>query len=444
MSVIKRKRRHSLSGKLLLLFSVMAILFVMLVGGAIRHAFQEHFRDNIRPHITQYLEYVKADIGSPPDHRRAQELADRLNIIIQIIDNHGSWSSSGELIKIEDIEIEHRFIVNNEPFFHAEHARQHYLITRDGDTTLLFNVPNLRDQRSGFRGWVPLLILLFLLLVLYHATRRLFAPLDTIEHGVQKFGSGDMGHRIDVRRKDELGELAGSFNAMADDIQQMLDAKRQLLLAISHELRSPLTRARLATEMLTDDDKKAQIVEDINEMESLIEELMETERLSSRHRKLNRAQHDLAVMVSDIVASYFDDTGLSVNTPAETVMLDVDTARIRLLLKNLLDNAVRHTPDGARAPEIRLTTDRHNASITVRDHGSGIEARHLPHLTEPFYRVDPSRQRETGGYGLGLYLCRMIAEAHGGQLVIDSTAGKGTRVTVRLPFQNTHEDQATS
>ena len=434
MTSLKRKRRHSLSGKLMLLFIVMAVVFVLLVGSGIRHAFQGHFKDNIRPHLTQYLEYVQADIGTPPDRGRAQELADRLNIEIQIFDREENWSSSGRLTRLEDVEIERGFVVNGKQFFHVEDEEQHYLMARDGEATLLFNVPNVRDQRKGFKGWFPLLILLSLLLVLYHATRRLFAPLDTIKTGVQKFGAGDMDHRINIDRKDELGELSNSFNAMADDIQQMLDAKRQLLLAISHELRSPLTRSRVAAEMLDDDDNKAQIVQDINEMEALIEELMETERLSSRHTKLNKARHDIVELANDIVENYFYGAGITTHLPETAAMLDVDAARIKLLLKNLLDNAVRHTPDGAQSPEIHLILDNQQAIITVTDYGKGIEAQHLPHLAEPFYRVDPSRQRETGGYGLGLYLCRMIAEAHDGHLEIESVAGEGTRVIVKLPF----------
>jgi signal transduction histidine kinase len=124
----------------------------------------------------------------------------------------------------------------------------------------------------------------------------------------------------------------------------------------------------------------------------------------------------------------------TLKVPDKAVFLDIDAARTKLLLKNLLDNAVRHTPGDAPAPQIRLITDDQQAVLTVTDHGHGTEARHLPHLTEPFYRVDPSRRRETGGYGLGLYLCRMIVEAHDGQLQIESTAGKGTQVTVRLPL----------
>ncbi|HBE93254.1 MAG TPA: hypothetical protein DDW55_12315 [Gammaproteobacteria bacterium] len=433
MKSLQRKRRHSLSGKLLLLFIIMAVIFVMFVGSGIRHAFQGHFKDNIRPHINQYLEYVQADIGIPPDRDRARELADRLNIEIQIFDRKGEWSSGGRRADLAKLEIEGEYIANGKEFFHVEDDDRHYLMLRDGDTTLLFNVPGLRDQRKGVKGWIPLLILLLILLVLYHATRRLFAPLDVIQEGVRKFGDGDMAHRIDIRRKDELGELAGSFNTMADDIQQMLDAKRQLLLSISHELRSPLTRARIAAEMLDDNERKAEIIQDIHEMESLIEELMETERLSSRHMRLNKAHHDVISLMHDVISTYFSDAGITTYFPGSPVMLDVDAARIKLLLKNLLENAVRHSPDNALPPELRLCLDERKALITVIDYGVGVEADHLPHLTEPFYRVDSSRQRETGGYGLGLYLCRMIAEAHGGKLVIESKPGRGTTVLVELP-----------
>jgi hypothetical protein len=152
MNSTKPKRRHSLSGKLILLFIVMAVVFVILVGGGIKRAFQGHFEDNIRPHLTQYLEYVNADIGMPPDRNRAQELADRLNLEIQIIDKQGHWSSSGSLSPIDDFDNEHSFLFNGKQYYHVRNEQQHYLMVRDGDTTLLFNVPNVRDQRQGFKA----------------------------------------------------------------------------------------------------------------------------------------------------------------------------------------------------------------------------------------------------------------------------------------------------
>ena len=164
---------------------------------------------------------------------------------------------------------------------------------------------------------------------------------------------------------------------------------------------------------------------------------METERLSSRHTKLNKTKCVIKALINDVVQTWHKNAGIIIQLPEADVMLDIDSSRIKLLLKNLLDNAVTHSPENSLPTEISLSLQENYATITVTDHGKGIEAQHLPNLTEPFYRVDPSRQRETGGYGLGLYLCKMIAEAHGGRLKIESNVGTGTRVVVQLPLFRT-------
>jgi len=168
-------------------------------------------------------------------------------------------------------------------------------------------------------------------------------------------------------------------------------------------------------------------------MEALIEELMETERLSTRHRALNKSSQDLASLVQTVTSTYFSAAPVVLTVPEKSAQCNVDPARIKLMLKNLIDNALRHTPREAAPVEVSLSGTPSSHLIEVRDHGSGIAPEHLAHLTEPFYRVDPSRQRETGGYGLGLYLCRMIAEAHGGSLKTESQIGSGTVVRITLP-----------
>lgn len=427
------KSRHSLSGKLVLLFVFMAFLFVFFVGSGFRHFINHHFKDNVRPHIVKYLEYVQADIGSPPNPLRAQQLAKELNLEIHIIDNEHKWSSQGRIIDLSDIEIEHTHAINGRQYNLVKYEDQEYLMTEIEDTTLLFTVPRLRPERSSFRGWLPFVILLTILVLLYYGTRRLFSPIETIQTGVKRFGQGELDHRINVNRRDELGELADNFNGMANDIQLMLEAKRQLLLAISHELRSPLTRAKVASEFLDDEKQKAQINFELDEMETLIEELLETERLTTQHTVLNKTQQNLNTLITEVKNMYFDNTPLSLSLAEEPINIDIDTTRIKLLIKNLIDNAARHSPDDKSPPQVALRKTGNNVIIQVIDAGPGIEEKHLPHLTEPFYRADPSRQRETGGYGLGLYLCRIIAEAHGGDLEIESLLGKGTTVTVTLP-----------
>ncbi|WP_455365937.1 sensor histidine kinase [Kaarinaea lacus] len=428
-----RKFRHSLSGKLVLLFVIMAFIFVIFVGSGFRHFINHHFKDNVQPHIVKYLEYVLADLGSPPNPQRARQLADELNLEIHIIDHQQQWASQGQPIDLANVKLKHSHTVNNRQYNLVEYDEREYLMAEIDGTTLLFIVPRLRPERGSFRGFLPFVILLVVLFVLYHGTRRLFAPIDTIRAGVKRFGEGELKHRIVVHRRDELGELADSFNAMAGDIQQMLEAKRQLLLAISHELRSPLTRAKVASEFLDDDKQKAQINRELDEMETLIEELLETERLTTRHTVLNKSRQNLQSLINEVRNSYFKQSAIELAMPEETVSLDIDATRIKLLVKNLVDNALRHTPADVPPPNLTLRKEAGNAVIEVMDYGPGIEAKHLPHITEPFYRADASRQRETGGYGLGLYLCRIIAEAHSGSLKITSESGKGTTATVILP-----------
>ena len=118
------------------------------------------------------------------------------------------------------------------------------------------------------------------------------------------------------------------------------------------------------------------------------------------------------------------------------IEMNADPLRIRLLLKNLIDNACHYSADGGQPIDICLRQEGSSALIEVSDHGIGIDPGEIPRLTKAFYRPDSARQRRTGGYGLGLYLCRLIIDAHRGKLLIESEPGSGTKVIVRLPLDN--------
>ncbi len=424
---------RSLSGKLVLLFLLMALLLALFAGGGIGAAFRAHFKENIRPHMHHYMEYIRNDIGIPPDPSKAEQIAKKLPVEIYIRGPGIDWASDGKPIDLRQLRPYRTFFRNGIRYILGDLDGREYLVSREGGYAIAFSVRDIRQQ-AKWRGIIGIGVLLLLLVLLYYATRRLFSPIDAIRDGVKRFGSGDLAHRIEIDRKDELGELATSINAMADDIQQMLDAKRQLLLAISHELRSPLTRAKVSLGLLDDAATRQEINRDLDEMEKLIEELLETERLSTRHHALNREQISLNDLVHGVITTYFESQPIQLQLPAEAVSAFVDASRLRLMLKNLLENALRHSPQEGESPQLLLQQENGKITIQVRDFGSGIEEQHLPHLTEPFYRVDPARQRETGGYGLGLYLCRMITEAHGGTLTIHSTPGEGTLVEIELPL----------
>lgn len=435
--ICKRRFSHSLSGRLILIFIGMGALFVVLVGGTMGRAFHDYFETALRPHLVQYLDYVQADIGMPPNYARAAELSRRLPVTIQISGPQGTWSSRGSPADLDRFRITDSTEKDGKTYAYGKADGREYLRVQDGAYTFAYSIPG---EHSFVRTAVPLLVLLFVLVLLYHATRRLFLPVQTIKNGVERIGRGELDHRITVCRRDELGDLAASINTMADDVKQMLDSKRQLLLAISHELRSPLTRAKVATSLVDDEPQRREIDRELGELEKLIEELLETERLASRHQALHKQRVKLDDLVREVVKNLRDARMPVLHLPAEPVSANVDAVRIKLLLRNLLDNAGRHTPPDAEPPEVRLSHLGASAAgegaqrieLLVLDHGPGIPAEHLPHVTEPFYRADPARRRETGGYGLGLYLCRRIAEVHGGQLTITSGQA-GTQVRVLLP-----------
>jgi signal transduction histidine kinase len=223
---------------------------------------------------------------------------------------------------------------------------------------------------------------------------------------------------------------------MGGDIRQMLDAKRALLLAISHELRSPLTRARLNTELLpeTPDVLPARdaLLRDLADMRDLITDLLESERLASPHAALHREPVDLAALAGEVVASLEGAPAVKLTAASDLPTLVLDRTRIRLLLRNLLDNALRHSVDAPHPPEIDLRAEGSGLRITVRDHGPGVPDDQLPHLAQPFYRPDAARERATGGVGLGLYLCKLVAQAHGGTFTVRN-ALPGLEVVVTLP-----------
>jgi signal transduction histidine kinase len=281
---------------------------------------------------------------------------------------------------------------------------------------------------------LTIVALLTVLAFAYHAIRRLFRPIEAIQSGLSKIGSGDLDHRLSIQRRDELGELAASVNAMADDIAQMLEAKRELLLAISHELRSPLTRARVNAELLDESETRRALLADLGELEALLGELLESERLSGRHVALDRQAVDPSAMLRELVTESFHDAPPKMDIDPEGTWISLDPMRVRVLVRNLLKNALHHTPPGQGAPVLASHVDDNHWCLSVTDHGEGIAPEHLERLTEPFYRADPSRRRTSGGVGLGLYLSRVIAEAHGGRLEVASTLGEGTKVTVTLPI----------
>ena len=186
------------------------------------------------------------------------------------------------------------------------------------------------------------------------------------------------------------------------------------------------------------------LLEDIDGMERLIADLLESEALNTRHAILRLESVDLGELVQSVIDTDFAEQRSRVELLFSEARLEgqLDATRVRLLVRNLLENGLRYNSPGGEKLQIRGSRSDDYFELRFTDHGDGIPAEHLARVTEPFYRADPARSRATGGIGLGLYLCRLIAEAHGGLLHIDSEPGRGTVVTITLSALKVAEDSA--
>ena len=447
---------HSLGLRMVLLFLLLALALTVTFVGGMRGAVSGGWRDVVRPLVVDYVDRLAADLGTPPDPARARALTQRLPLSIRIEGPAVNWDSHPQRQR----EFGRRWH-ESEPSTRGADVHRSELHDEDGAWWLLtrstadghrirFGLGDAAWQRRPrFIGWATLATLLLMTALAYSYVRHVLRPLRDIRAGAVRFGQGDFSKPIAVRRRDELGDLATQVNTMASGLHHMLDAKRQLLLAISHELRSPLTRARLNAELVAESDNSGSgsdaasgndsrdarnaLLRDLAEMGTLITELLESERLSAGHAALQREQVDLNALVAEVIAAHFGGRAVRVQAAAGLPRLALDPVRIKLLLRNLLDNALRHSAAAAEPPVVATSLQDGAVALVVRDHGPGVPPDQLPRLAEGFYRVVAARQRATGGGGLGLYLCKLVAQAHGGQMTVRN-AEPGLAIEVTLPL----------
>jgi signal transduction histidine kinase len=291
--------------------------------------------------------------------------------------------------------------------------------------------------------WGGLVAVAIALLITFVLSRRILAPVKALTSVAKRLGRGDFSQRVQVKDRSELGELAKAFNAMASDLEHTEKLRRNMVADVAHELRTPLSNVRGYLEAIRD----GVIKSDANTIRSLTEEAMLLSRLVDDLQDLALAEagelklmcqpEDIAALINQIVATVRSQAAtkgvsLSIDLPAELPPVKIDSNRISQVLRNLLDNAVAHTPRGGTITVTARQQDKW-VEVGVDDTGEGIPAEDLPNIFERFYRVDKSRTRATGGSGLGLTIARRLVEVHGGRIEVQSELGKGSCFTFTLP-----------
>jgi signal transduction histidine kinase len=383
------------------------------------------------------LERLMADhsellAASTPDVETARRAAARLDVGIRFEGPSGRWSTDGTVPGLGAAALSQGAAPGRRSCGPAC-----YVVTRSDGGSYLFQWRLHQRARAAHDRLLLLLLGLLVAVVVaaYALLRRILRPLGWLRAAVARVGEGHLDVEVGRRTSDEFGELADAFDRMVGRVREMVRSRDRLLLDVSHELRSPLTRMKVALALGADDARRRCLESNVAEMEAMVTELLELERLRDQ-RGLRLQECDLVSIVQDAARAFEDRPPGAVfgARPAE-LRLRIDPDKVRRVLGNVLENASKYSlPDSG---PVRISIDEGTASavVHVEDDGPGIPEKDLERLFEPFFRVDPSRSRRTGGYGLGLSLCKRIMEAHGGGIVAANRPGRGAsfRITFSRP-----------
>ena len=388
-----RRLSRSLSFRLFVIFLVLGSAFVFGTVKAVQRFYNsDQIRGLISGHLSLHVNYVREDIGVPPSIDRAIAITEKVPVDIRIAGPGFDWASDPMFPRVEDLEFAPSPRFSNDSDAWADELQgvefanfddHDFLRMRQGGYDIVVSTPRISDVPSG-PPLVPLVLGfgLFLLILAYAAVTWLFKPIRAIRRGAEHIGQGHFDSRIANVRSDQLGDLAADINRMAGDVEDMLDAKRALLLGISHELRTPLSRMRLAAEFFEDEEQARSLKAEIMEMEKIVVSLLEAERLNSRHAQLSRTDTDVGELVTAMLDDYFsrDMDRISLSLPDEPVLASLDAARISLLLKNLISNALRYSRPGEGPVELTVAVADGTLVMTVADYGPGLSEDQAEHI----------------------------------------------------------------
>jgi signal transduction histidine kinase len=362
---------------------MIAIIFFHAIRGDI---FEAAFQSPLK----EWSATVAGHIGSDPTRAQTVARTHKVGIIISTADGRFAYGPDGEPADADEL------LEDTSRFRRIDVHVQHGAQVQQLQYSFMLDKQQFDDNRN------PLLISLVVLLLItiglaYAIQLRLLRPLKWLRSGVDGVSEGDFSIRVPVVRNDEIGKVARSFNQMTGRVRQMMDDRERLLADVSHELRSPLARIKVALELLPEGDKRDSITQDIREMESLTTALLEREQIR------NQANVNLVTIAAEVIDGFSNATpAVQLNVSPQGLEINGDGALVKILIQNLVDNAVKFSLPDSKPVEVSLLETAEGIQIIVDDDGPGI----------------PAGQR--------------IVQAQGGSIEIQQREPRGTRVVLNL------------
>ena len=417
--------------KLILTVFIFGLLVNLCVIFVIRLNTDTKPRKYLRDFVRKMERSLVYEVGIPPDTVKAKQICEDLGIDMRFEGGGKLWYTNEEMPALGDIleDPESRRRFDDDESIIVDYRGRPYSVMRYPQGVFIIKP---MDPQGFFKPERAILLLIglisLIIILLYFIIRKLFRPLKDLNKAVEEIGEGNYTPNLPINRKDELGDLAVSINEMSSKISSSIKSKEQLLIDVSHELRSPLTRIKLGLEVGS---SKEKIEEDVIEMEKMITGLLESYRADAGFNSIKPVKADLTELLEETVAEYDNPDRLKFSAPEGEVYANIDMDKMQIVFRNLIDNALKYSA-GEINVSLRKLAKTGEAEISIKDSGSGIDAEDLKFVFEPFYRADRSRSRRTGGFGLGLSICKKIMDAHKGEILIRSKVNEGTEAILKL------------
>lgn len=464
----------SLRWILLVTYIIVGIIPLLLVANTILHSIQGYFVEERKKELLSQANVVAGQLSSydfftNSDSRESLEemileTAQDKDFRIMILDSSAmvvydsGYEDVGKTYLLPEVmeALENKDIANaqdNDTVYAAASivgGTQH-----DGVVLIVDSLSDVSDTVVNIAGkaYILLAMLAIIVIVVMVALSQLFtSPIKRMINVIQKMSEGHLEQRIIVKSRvhNEVVDLALACNHMADQLEKVESSRQQFVSNVSHELKTPLSSVKVLSEsiLLQEDAPKEMYVEflhdinsEIDRMTAIINDLLTLVKLDQKEIPLNFSETELHRMVDEICKR------LSPLASAKNILLDlqikqevtaeIDEMKMTLAISNIIDNAIKYTPDGGSVV-VTLDADHQNAFITVSDTGIGIPEDELTRIFERFYRVDKTRDRETGGTGLGLSITHATVMMHNGSIKASSKEDEGTTMVVRIPL---HQSQ---
>ncbi len=394
---------------------LLAVIFFQVMHG-------NFFKGAFETPLEEWSSFVAGRIGQDPNVAQAVARNHQIGVVVLTPGGDFAYGPDGNPVDPDHLLEESTDLRRINVLVHGSHQYSFFLDKEqfaDDNNTLLVGL---------------IALMLITIGAVYFVQLSRLRPLKWLHGGVDAVSQGDFASRVPVVRNDEIGRVARSFNQMTGRVQQMMDDRERLLADVSHELRSPLARIKVALELLPEGDKRDSIAQDIRQMESLTTALLEREQIRTQASHAETKTVNLVALAGEVIDSFSDTPpGIELNVPPEPLNISGDPDLIKVLIQNLVDNAVKFSLPESAPVKVSLRHTDNGIQITIDDDGPGIPQDKAQKVFEPFVKLNPARGHRAG-YGLGLNLCQRIVQTHNGTIEIHPRSPRGTRAQVNLPL----------